>query len=238
MLPLRTQPRVPSAAEYIHEALGDGFEQALSAYDTRRRVETLIGEFLPKDVVSGKTALDVGCGLGFFSQELVARGATVTACDIGPRLLERTKRRAGCETVLADALDLEGRFGCNQFDLVVSSECIEHTPDPAAALTQMLRVVRPGGYVSVSTPNRVWRPVVRLATATGQRPFEGLENFSTWSSMRRTIHAAGGTILRERGLHLVPFQLGLDSFSEWCDRRLQVLRGLMINICVLAQKNG
>jgi 2-polyprenyl-3-methyl-5-hydroxy-6-metoxy-1,4-benzoquinol methylase len=223
--------------EYVHERLGHAFESALSPYDTRRRLEVLIDDFLPRQLVDGKTALDVGCGLGYFSERLVQRGATVVACDVGRGLLERTRARAGCETVIADALRLTEQFGRDRFDLVVSSECIEHTPDPQRALSEMIGVLRPGGYLAVSTPNVVWSPVVRLATILGARPFDGFENFSSWSSLRRAVRKAGASVIEERGLHLFPFQLPLTSLSRWCDRHLQPLRGVMINICVLARKD-
>jgi 2-polyprenyl-3-methyl-5-hydroxy-6-metoxy-1,4-benzoquinol methylase len=228
--------RLPSRQELVHESLGDAFEQALSQYDTRRRVETLIDEFLPDLAIVGKPVLDVGCGLGYFSERLVQRGAIVTACDLGPNLVERTRRRAGCLAVVADALQLVSQFGPDQFDVVVSSECIEHTPDPTAAVNQMLGVLRPGGYLSLSTPNIVWSPVVRLATAIGARPFDGYENFSSWRSLRSTIRQAGASIVQERGLHLFPFQIPLHVLSTWGDRHLQGLRPVMINICLLAQK--
>jgi 2-polyprenyl-3-methyl-5-hydroxy-6-metoxy-1,4-benzoquinol methylase len=229
--------RVPSPEEYVHEALAEEFDRALSVYDTGRRLEVLIDDFLPDSVVIGKEALDVGCGLGFFSERLVKRGGIVIACDLGPRLVERTRQRAGCRAVVADALGLVNQFGPNRFDVVVSSECIEHTPDPGRAIAQMIGVLRPGGLLSVSTPNVVWSPMVRFATATRLRPFAGLENFSSWQSMRRAIAAAGATILQERGLHLVPFQLPLKQLSRWCDDHLQGLRIAMINICILARKN-
>jgi 2-polyprenyl-3-methyl-5-hydroxy-6-metoxy-1,4-benzoquinol methylase len=229
-------PRLPTRQELVHESLGDAFEQALSQYDTRRRVETLIDEFLPDLAIVGKAVLDVGCGLGYFSERLVQRGAIVTACDLGPNLVERTHRRAGCKSVVADALQLVQEFGREQFDVVVSSECIEHTPDPDGAISQMLAVLRPGGYLSLSTPNILWSPVVRFATAIGARPFDGLENFSSWRSIRRVIRKEGASVVQERGLHLFPFQLPLHRISRWSDRHLQGLRPIMINICVLAQK--
>jgi 2-polyprenyl-6-hydroxyphenyl methylase/3-demethylubiquinone-9 3-methyltransferase len=231
-------PRVPSRQEYVHEDLGDVFDRALSLYDTRRRTEVLIDEFLPDSVVRGKSALDVGCGLGFFSDRLAQRGAIVTACDLGPRLVERTRLRVGCRAVVADALQLTDYFGSNRFDLVVSSECIEHTPQPADALREMVAVLKPGGYLSVSTPNILWSPVVRFATAIGARPFDGLENFSSWRSISHTIEDSGGRLIERRGLHLFPFQLGFERLSTWCDNHLQALRGVMINICVLAQKQA
>src|SRR5262245_16190249 len=92
----RIGTRAPERAEYVHELLGDRFERALSVYDTGRRVEVLIDQFLPDAAIIGKSALDVGCGLGFFSERLVQRGAQVTACDLGERLVERTRQRAGC----------------------------------------------------------------------------------------------------------------------------------------------
>jgi len=230
--------RIVNRQELVHEAMGDGFADALSLYDTQRRVQVLVDDFLPDAIVAGKKVLDVGCGLGFFSRRLVERGAVVTACDIGTGLIDRTKRFAGCDAVVADALDLRGQFGTEAFDVVVSSECIEHTPDPARAIAEMLAVVRRGGYLSLSTPNIVWNPIVRLASAMRLRPFDGFENFSSWSAIRQRVAAGGGTIVMERGLHLFPFHLPLHTFSSWCDERLQSMRSVMINICVLAQKGS
>lgn len=186
----------------------------------------------------GKDALDVGCGLGFFSKRLHDRGANVLAADLGPSLVERTIKLVGCEGRVADALRLEETLGANRFDLVVSSECIEHTPDPYRAVRQMCRVLKPGGYLSLSTPNIVWSPVVKLASALKLRPFDGLENFSSWSGLRRVLAESGMTVVREHGLHLFPFQFRLHGLSTWCDNHMQFTRGLMINICILAQKNA
>ena len=228
--------RRPDQKEYCHDQLGDEFATALSEYDTQQRLNTLIDLFLPDDLLRGKSVLDVGCGLGFFSERLQQRGAIVTACDLGPNLVERTRARVGCDAQVADALRLSEQFGPNRFDVVVSSECIEHTPAPAEALRQMAAVLKPGGHLAVSTPNILWYPVVRMATLLKLRPFDGYENFSSWRSMRSTLRGCGIDILRECGLHLFPFQLRMHGMSRWCDRHLQGLRCLMINICVLGQR--
>ncbi len=102
----------------------------------------------------------------------------------------------------------------------------------------MLAVLKPGGLLSLSTPNIVWQPVVRAATRLKLRPFDGYEHFSSWASLRRTVQGHGGEIVRERGLHLFPFQFGLHALSVWCDEHLQAARGLMINICLLARKRS
>lgn len=234
--PAVQEPREVTPEELCHERLGDQFASALSHYDTQRRVSVLVDEFLTDEMIVGRRILDVGCGLGFFSARLVERGASVVACDLGPSLVEATKRRAGCEAVVADALELERVFGSQQFDGVVSSECIEHTPDPQAAIRQMMKVLRPGAFLSLSTPNIIWAPVVHLATTLRLRPFDGYENFSSWSELRATVAASEGELVAERGLHLFPFQLPLHGISTWCDLHLQRLRSVMINLCLLARR--
>jgi len=224
--------------ELTHERLGEQFEQSLSTYDTQRRVEVLVDEFLNRSGdVADKRALDAGCGLGFFSERLVQYGANVTAVDIGPSLVEQTRARAGCDAQVADCLALTDAFGPSTFDVVVSSECIEHTRDPLAAVSQMVAVLKPGGLLALSTPNILWKPVVDVATRLRLRPFDGYENFSSWRGLRNAIEALDCTIVSEKGLHLFPFQLPLRTVSRWCDAQLQILRPLMINICILARRN-
>ena len=227
--------RQPTQKEYAHERLGERFRTALSDYDTQRRLEVLVDEFLDQKL-SGCTVLEVGAGLGFFSERLQKCGAAVTATDIGENMLQRIRETIGCHCEWVDALSLKEHFGPNRFDIVVSSECIEHTPDPSEAVRQMVAVLKPGGYIALSTPNYVWYPVVRAATFLKLRPFDGLENFSSFRLIRKTLQDAGVNVLRESGLHLFPFQLPFHSFSRWCDVHLQVARGLMVNICMLGQK--
>lgn len=234
--PPRPTPRTIGEKELAHDRLGDRFTGAISQYDTQRRVEVLVDEFLAEVDLTGLTALDVGCGAGHFSQRLMDRGADVTACDLGPNLVEQTRTRVGCRAVVADALRLSQQFGRDRFDVVLSSECIEHTPDPPEALRQMVAVLKPGGWISVSTPNLLWYPMVRAATLLRLRPFDGHENFSTWPSLRKTLGESGVEIVREKGLHLFPFQLRMHRLSRWLDQRLQRARFGMINLCLLGRK--
>jgi 2-polyprenyl-3-methyl-5-hydroxy-6-metoxy-1,4-benzoquinol methylase len=228
--------RTPTAKEYCHDQLGDRFAQALSTYDTERRLEALTDRFLTPERLRGSEALDVGAGLGFFSRRMKECGADVTACDIGENLLAAVQASVGCRCACVDALALVEYFGRSRFDIVLSSECIEHTPDPMGAVRQMAAVLRPGGWLALSTPNLIWYPVVRGATMLRLRPFDGLENFSTFGGLRRTLESSGITIEKECGLHLFPFQLPLHALSRWCDDHLQFLRKLMINICILGRK--
>jgi 2-polyprenyl-3-methyl-5-hydroxy-6-metoxy-1,4-benzoquinol methylase len=230
--------RIPTEPEYFHERMGPRFRTAISDYDTGRRLEILVDRFLPAHVLRGRSVLEVGAGLGFFSARLKQCGAYVTASDIGETMLQKISDTIGCECELVDALSLVDHFGPNRFDLVLSSECIEHTPDPMRAVEQMVGVLKPSGYIALSTPNLLWHPVVRFATLLRLRQFQCLENFSTFTQLRQTLEQAGVTVLEEYGLHLFPFQFPLHGLSRWCDRNLQFARRLMINICILGQKEN
>ena len=86
--------RIPTQKEYSHERLGERFRTALSAYDTQRRLDVLIDRFLAGKL-EGRTVLEVGAGLGFFSQRLQQRGASVTATDIGESMLQHVTEGEG-----------------------------------------------------------------------------------------------------------------------------------------------
>jgi SAM-dependent methyltransferase len=94
-------------------------------------------------------------------------------------------------------------FGTDHFDVVVSSECLEHTPRPTDAIAQMIGVLKPDGLLSLSTPNRVWQPIARLASrleATSIRWIRELQFVSV-----DAIESCGAFVAAARGQHFVPF---------------------------------
>jgi 2-polyprenyl-3-methyl-5-hydroxy-6-metoxy-1,4-benzoquinol methylase len=122
---------------------------------------------------------------------------------------------------------------------VLSSEAIEHTPDPEASVVELYRVLKPGGDLVLSTPNRLWQPPVRAASALGVRPYDGFENFLWPRRLRRVLERAGGLVKEHRGIHLWPFQIKpLRRASAWVDRFGGVLLPLMINQCIHCTKPG
>ena len=227
--------RQVSEKELIHERLWSEGAFPPNDYDTNRRIEILINRFL-HDKVAGREVLEVGCGLGVFSEVLSGLGGNLTATDLSEKLVKIASERAGCKGQAADALNLDSVFEPESFDIVLSSECIEHTPDPDRAVEQMIKVLKPGGLLSLSSPNLPWQPIVRGATKLKLRPYAGLENFQSWSNLRRILRENNMEILDEYGLHLFPFQIPLNSFSRWLDTNLQFMKPLMINICIFARK--
>jgi ubiquinone/menaquinone biosynthesis C-methylase UbiE len=223
--------------QYFYDTISDEFDAISNQYDTTRRLEIVFNELLGATSLEGLAVLDVGCGSGRFSQLAAARGARVTSLDIGVRLLQQTRARAGSRAVAADACMIP--LASNSFDLVISSECIEHTLDPLRALREIHRVTRPGGRLLVTVPNQVWHFAVTFAAVFKLRPFEGYENWVRWREVRHTLLSAGAHIESMRGFHLVP---PIFRASWPLLRRADALGGtlgpLMLNIAVLARKDG
>jgi SAM-dependent methyltransferase len=93
--------------------------------------------------------LDVGAGTGTATRRLVDAGATVVPMDAAAGMLAVARDRCSCRPVAADAMALPVRSGAA--DAVVMGFLVNHLPDPAAALAEAARVVRPGGWVLAST---------------------------------------------------------------------------------------
>src|SRR5262249_4030835 len=199
-----TRPRLDDAARermLAHDRLGDRFDDVINEYDVARRLEVLVDEFLGPCDLRGLKALAAGCGTGRATERLVRRGARVTALDFGSRLVDFTKRRCACAPAVGSILQLP--FTDAAFDVVLSTEVIEHVPDPEAAVREVARVLVRGGHLVLSTPNRLWQTPVRLASAIGARPYDGLENFLRPSRLRRVVEDAGLRVVEHRGIHIL-----------------------------------
>ena len=178
------------------------WDDATSPYETQRRLEIIFDDVLGGRDLSGLRLLDAGSGGGHFSAGSCDRGADVVSLDMGPSLLRQVAKLCDTRKVAGSVLALP--FADASFDLVISTEVIEHTPDPLAALDELARVVRPGGTLLVTTPVRLWQPVVRAATTLRLRPYEGRENFLWPRAASRRLEAAGIRIERLFGFNILP----------------------------------
>jgi len=97
-------------------------------------------------------ALDAGCGTGFLSLELAARGHRVSGIDFAPAMLVEARRKAAERrlTVQFEEGDAEQlRFLPGRFDLVISRHVLWTLPHPEAAIDEWIRVLRPGGRLAI-----------------------------------------------------------------------------------------
>jgi 2-polyprenyl-3-methyl-5-hydroxy-6-metoxy-1,4-benzoquinol methylase len=226
----------PTSQRFFYQTIADRFEGLDHRHDIRTRLEVVFEDLLGGVDLDGKVVLDAGCGYGAFSRWAATRGARVVSCDIADKLARRAAAEAGSRGVASDACELG--FHDESFEIVISSEMIEHTERPAEAVRELARVLRPGGVLVITTPNRAWQGLVRLASRLHLRPFHGLENFVSWRTLHAACTAAGVDVVRHVGFHAWPFHLGFARLSRAVDRRFggHPAACLMINQALLARK--
>lgn len=110
--------------------------------------------FLRKGVRPGDRALDLGCGEGTFTPELARAGAdSVTGADVAEAALVRARRRDPDVEFIRVPFDGPLPFPDGAFTLVWASEVLEHLADTARFLSDIRRVLAPGGRLLLTTPN-------------------------------------------------------------------------------------
>ncbi|NTW01214.1 MAG: class I SAM-dependent methyltransferase [Oscillochloris sp.] len=107
--------------------------------------------------LDGMRLLDLGAGMGGFAVAAALRGAKVVACEYNPAYCEIVRLRAARYNLRLPVFNAAGEtlpFGDASFDTVVAWDVIEHVQSPDAMLTEIARVLRPGGHCLITAINR------------------------------------------------------------------------------------
>ncbi|WP_158881557.1 demethylmenaquinone methyltransferase [Amycolatopsis anabasis] len=187
----------PHEVAAMFDGVASGYDRANSfmTFGFDRRWRTTTARVL--DARRGEKVLDLAAGTGVSTQEYARGGAWCLAADFSLGML-RAGRHRRVPMVAADALNLP--FADNSFDAATISLGIRNFVDTKAALTEIARVVRPGGRLvvcEVSTPTFapirfLYRKfILRVLTWVGRRSSTNPEAYAylaesmlTWPAQR------------------------------------------------------
>ncbi len=221
------------ASELYYEEIGDDFDKWMSDFDVERRID-LIKKLLPRGAPS-LSCLEVGCGTGRISEAIKPLVGQLTVSDKSRALAKSVGSQLHVDWLESDACRLD--IPDNTYDLVVSSECIEHTPAPKTAIREMLRVVTKGGTIIVTSPNRLWYPALRVAQKLKIRNFEGNELWLYPREAANVLTENGVQQVTIGGCHVFPWQIpGAKLVLPFFDRFHRQLYPLMINYGICGTK--
>lgn len=162
--------------------------------------------------LSGKRALDVGCGAGLLCEPLARLGADVTGVDAAEANLDAAREHArGSGLAIEYRWGDVGQLGLTGYDLVTAMEVIEHVADKPAFVAALAAALKPGGLLVLSTPNRT--PQSRLLLVEGAERFGAIprgthhwRDFVTPDELRALLAAACLAMGEPKGIGWSPLK--------------------------------
>ena len=149
-------------------------------FDVRRR-------FLREHVRAGDRALDLGCGTGTFTALLAEAGAEPVGVEVAEAALRRAHVYHPDLRFLLAPLHGALPFQDGAYDVVWASEVIEHVADTARWLSEVRRVLRPGGQLLLTTPNHTRLAILLHGLERYAEPLSDHLHLYTRKSLKRTL---------------------------------------------------
>ena len=177
----------------------------------RREIEWLFGGCPAGAFPRG---LELGAGDGYQSQFIARYVVSLVVTDFGAQIMRRPAQ-TGLVYQVCDAERVDETFGPDEFDLIFSSNMMEHLPDPQRALAGMRRVLREDGLAIHIMPSPVWK----LSQMVGFYPNAVLSRLERYSARLSAGSASPG--------QPAAGEAGWDNNPKVGQRRYRYLRRLL-----------
>jgi len=158
-----------------------------------------------------QTILDVGCGGGILCESMAAAGGLVTGLDVEGDAVAAAKIHAEESQLAIDYIcqPIE-EFPDKLFDIVTCMEMLEHVPDPELVIEHCARLLKPDGYLFLSTINRTVSAYATVIIAAEYildllpRQTHDFDKFIKPSELAAMVRASGLEVVRIAGIAYNP----------------------------------
>jgi ubiquinone/menaquinone biosynthesis C-methylase UbiE len=238
-------PRIASPAREAYDAWHDAFSTDAEASSPWYR---LIKTHLRPQDLKGCRILEIGCGRGDFTcwlAEKFGNAAEIYGADFSATAVRKAQAFANSRRLPARWLvtDIQCIAAPSEnFDVIFCCETLEHVPNPRKALAELVRVLKPGGRLFVSTPNYtglmgLYRGYLRLVG----RPYTEVgQPINHFTILPRTIRWIGAAGMRITGIdaigHYLPFPGRPPIEVSSLDNPRWLMRWTGLHSLVMAQK--
>jgi methionine biosynthesis protein MetW len=214
--PAITQPKALPSSDAEVSGFGDDGLDALR-YELPAEQTTEAAEIILSMIPRGSRVLDVGCGTGFISVQLLDRlDAQVVGVEPNAERASFARRRGLDVVNQAYSHEVGAKFG--SFDVVLFADVLEHVPDPAALLSSAREILRPAGCVIASIPN-VAHWSVRLSLLFGHFDYQAFGIMDS-THLRWFTAAAVTRLFASEGFRIDEYRVSIDArVPEYCYRR-------------------
>lgn len=194
-----------------------GYNAPILSFMEQRTADTHAAFFLPQ-LVPGWSVLDAGCGPGTITLGIARKAAPglVTAIDIEDSQFAKAREQAECEGLNVEfhkASIYQLPFPDGGFDAVFSHALFEHLSDADAALTELRRVLKPGGLIGL----RAGDMGGILIDSKSEGPAQGLATYLANREKNSGDPYVGrklGRLLRKAGFTVEKMTASYDVVSE------------------------
>lgn len=105
---------------------------------------------------AGKSILDIACGVGYSGPKFIEAGAlSYNGVDINEKLIDYAKKFYGSDLISYSVGDITTFNNNKMYDLITCYETIEHVKNYEAAIQNLHSLLKPGGMLFISSPNRI-----------------------------------------------------------------------------------
>ena len=146
-------PRDPASFRDFYESQGEKARASGRGIQcSEKSIVDIVARMATEHAGDFHTLLDVGCGANLmYDQAIALLGKRIVATDLTWSFLALARPAKGITLVQSEAGHLPFRDA--SFDAAICSETLEHLPDDAAAIRELARVLRPGGWLFLTVPN-------------------------------------------------------------------------------------